>query len=197
MKSEDISAVEVLEKLNMPNATDSERGLRLTSLAGRMTGIYDAQGNYILVRAEQLRHYLDKEGFSIHAPSEADMKKLEKLTEKVTAAPSPTPPPPAGARDEGTEGGVLPSLTDVRSAKANAKAEAEKDDPSKVKAPPPAEGEPVETRHTRSEDVQATIPVTKLASAVDEDDKKTAEQKADDEKAQALKDAKETRNGRK
>ena len=71
MKTEDIPAAKVLERLNMPDATDSQRALRLSSLAGQMTAIVDAQGNRILVRAEQLTHYLAKDGFSIPTPPPA------------------------------------------------------------------------------------------------------------------------------
>jgi len=66
---EDIAASDVLAKLNKPDATDSERGLALASVAGKKTGIYDADGNYVLVRAEQIKHYLAKPGFSASAPS--------------------------------------------------------------------------------------------------------------------------------
>lgn len=111
---EDIAASTVLEQLDKPHATDAERGLALMKVAGKMTGIYDANGNHIFVRAEQIKQYLAKPGFSISAPATAEEEEAEKPKRsrgKGAATPPVGDTPPAD--------GTLPS-SDVPPVEAGA-----------------------------------------------------------------------------
>lgn len=103
---EDIAASTVLEQLDKPHATDAERGLALMKVAGKMTGIYDAEGNHIFVRAEQIKQYLAKPGFSIFAPATA--APVEEDKPKRSRSKKEAEAPPAGDTGDGdgdTEGG--------------------------------------------------------------------------------------------
>lgn len=109
---EDIAASTVLEQLDKPHATDAERGLALMKVAGKMTGIYDAEGNHIFVRAEQIKQYLAKPGFSIFAPAtfapetdEEEAAKPKRSRSKKGAEAPPAGDAGDGEGDGDTEGG--------------------------------------------------------------------------------------------
>lgn len=105
---EDIAASTVLEQLDKPHATDAERGLALMKVAGKMTGIYDAEGNHIFVRAEQIKQYLAKPGFSIFAPATAAPAEDEEAAKPKRIRGKKDEAPPAGDTGDGdgdSEGG--------------------------------------------------------------------------------------------
>lgn len=101
---EDIAASTVLEQLDKPHATDAERGLALMKVAGKMTGIYDAEGNHIFVRAEQIKQYLAKPGFSISAPATAAPEDEEAAKPKRIRSKKDEAPPAGDTGDSDGEG---------------------------------------------------------------------------------------------